>query len=206
MERRLVSMLGTSATHILRALRRAFFLVFVTGAITFVVVAVGTEVIAFFLNNSAFSGPANLAAAALGIALAYAAGITVAVAEILHAIIKTVELIVEESEKLAAAAVKESEVLLREGGEEALRLGRGAIGEAGALGRGALHEAGAMGREVGTLGRGAVSEVGTLGRDAAGVVGGIGGAVGGAVGGVVKGVESHLPGHHSAAGEQPSAR
>lgn len=195
MEKRLVSLLGTSATHILRALRRAFFLVAATGAITFVIVALGTEVIAFFLTNHQFppSGATNLATAALAIALAYAAGITVAVAEILHAIIKTVELIVEESEKLAAAAVKEGEVLLREGGEEALRLGRGA-----------LHEAGAVGREVGTLGRGAVSEVGTLGRDAAGVVGGISGAVGGAVGGVVKGVENHLPGHHTGAVNAPS--
>lgn len=205
MERRLVGLLGTSAKHILTALQRAFRAVALTGFITFIIVGIGTEVVAYFLTNRQFppSGPTNLAAAALAVAFGYAAAITVAVEEILRAIIKTIELIVEESEKLAAAAVKESEVLLREGGEEAVRLGRGALTEAGALGRGAVH-----GAE-------------TLGRDAAGVVGGVGGAVGSVVGGVgsvvggvgsavgheVHSLESHLPGHHNTpGGGEPSSR
>lgn len=189
MERRLVSMLGTSAKHILSALQRSFRAVLLTFVFTALIVAVAVEIIAFFINGASFSvapsSTTHIVAIALAVAFGYAAAITVAVEEILRAIIKTIELIVEESEKLAAAAVKESEVLLREGGQEALKLGRGAI-----------TEAGAVGREVGTLGRGAIGEVGTIGRDIGGVVGGIGGAVGGAVGGVVHGVESHLPGQH----------
>lgn len=181
MERRLVSLLGTSAKHILGALQRAFRAVFITGIVTIVVVAVLTEVVAYFLDGQQFppSGATNLAAAALAIAFGYAAAITVAVEEILRAIIKTIELIVEESEKLAQAAVKEGEVLLREGGEEAARLGRSAAGAVGVLGRGAVHEAGA------------------LGHDAAGVVSGVGGAVGREV----HAVESHLPGHHASQGQ-----
>jgi hypothetical protein len=190
MERRLVGLLGTSAKHILTALERAFRAVALTGFITFILVAVAAEVVAYFLDGHQFppSGGVNLATAALAVAFGYAAAITVAVEEILRAIIKTIELIVEESEKLAEAAAREGETLLREGGQEALRLGRGAATEAGVLGRGAVHEAE------------------TLGRDAAGVVGGVGSAVGSAVGGVASGVghevravESHLPGHHQSA-------
>jgi hypothetical protein len=200
MERRLASLLGTSAKHILGALQRTFRAVFVTGLITVIVVAVAVQIVAYFLTGNQFppSGATNLATAALAVAFGYAAAVTVAVEEILRAIIKAIELIVEESEKLAAAAVKESEVLLREGSEEALRLGRGAIHEAGALGRGAVQEAG------------------TLGRDAVGVVSGVGGVVGGLVGGAeravgreVHAVESHLPGHHQAAqgsGESSGSR
>ena len=175
MEKRLVSVLGTSAKHILGALQRTFRAVAVTGLVTMLVTAIAVQVVAFFLAGREFppSGATNLATAALAIAFGYAAAITVAVEEILRAIIKTIELIVEESEKLAAAAVKEGEVLLREGGEEAARLGRGAAGAVGALGRGAVHEAG------------------TIGHDAAGVVSGIGGAIGHDV----HAVESHLPGH-----------
>ncbi|HEX9056650.1 MAG TPA: hypothetical protein VF818_03880 [Ktedonobacterales bacterium] len=176
MEKRLVGLLGTSAKHILTALQRAFRAVAVTGLITFLAVGVVTEIAAYFLDGNQLPPPggANLAAAALAVAFGYAAAITVAVEEILRAIIKTIELIVEESEKLAAAALHEGETLVREGGEEALRLGRGALTEAESLGKGAIHEAG------------------TLGRDVAGVVGGVGGAVGREV----HAVESHLPGHH----------
>ncbi len=175
MEKRLASLLGTSAKHILGALQRTFRAVAVTGLITAIIVGVGTEGIAFALTQKfPPSGATHLAAAALAVAFGYAAAITVAVEEILRAIIKTIELIVEESEKLAAAAIKEGEHLLSEGGTEALKLGRGA-----------LHEAGA-------LGRGAVGAAETVGRDAVGVVGGIGSAVGHEA----RALESHLPGHH----------
>lgn len=175
MEKRLVSMLGTSAKHILGALQRTFRAVAVTGLITAIIVGVGTEGVAYALTRQfPPSGATHLAAAALAVAFGYAAAITVAVEEILRAIIKTIELIVEESEKLAAAALKEGEHLFEEGGTEVLKLGRGA-----------LHEAGA-------LGRGAVGAAETVGRDAAGVVGGIGGAVGREA----HALEAHLPGHH----------
>jgi hypothetical protein len=175
MERRLTSMLGTSAKHILGALQRTFRAVAVTGLITAIIVGLGTEGIAFALTRKfPPDGAAHLAAAALAVAFGYAAAITVAVEEILRAIIKTIELIVEESEKLAAAAVREGEHLLGEGGAEALKLGRGA-----------LHEGG-------VLGRGAVGAAETVGRDAAGVVGGIGGAVGREA----HAIEAHLPGHN----------
>jgi hypothetical protein len=185
-------MLGTSAKHVLTALQHSFRAILLTFLFTAVIVALAVEIIAFFINGAklvAPSGTTHLVAIALAVAFGYAAAITVAVEEILRAIIKTIELIVEESEKLAAAAIKEGEVLLKEGGQEALKLGRGA-----------LNEAGAVGREVGSLGRGAIGEVGILGRDIGGVVGGIGGAVGGEVGKVVHGVENHIPGHHEQSG------
>ncbi|HEY7984974.1 MAG TPA: hypothetical protein VID73_12440 [Ktedonobacterales bacterium] len=177
MEKRLVSVLGTSAKHILSALQRAFRAVAVTGLITALIVGVGTEGVAFALSGKfPPSGVTHLAAAALAVAFGYAAAITVAVEEILRAIIKTIELIVEESEKLAAAAVKEGEHLLGEGGTDLLKLGRGALHEASALSRGALGAAE------------------TVGRDAAGIVGGIGAAVGHEA----HALEAHLPGHHDA--------
>jgi hypothetical protein len=175
MERRLVSMLGTSAKHILGALQRSFRAVALTFLITAIIVGVGTEGVGFVLTQKfPPSGATHLAAAALAVAFGYAAAITVAVEEILRAIIKTIELIVEESEKLAAVALKEGEHLLEEGGTEVLKLGRGA-----------LHEAGA-------LGRGAVGAAETVGRDAAGIAGGISGAVGREA----QALEAHLPGHH----------
>jgi hypothetical protein len=175
MEKRLASMLGTSAKHILGALQRTFRAVAVTGLITAVIVGVATEGIAFGLTGKfPPSGATHLAAAALAVAFGYAAAITVAVEEILRAIIKTIELIVEESEKLAAAAIREGEHLVGEGSSEVLKLGRGA-----------LHEAGA-------LGHGAVGAAETVGRDAAGIVGGIGGAVGREA----HALGEHIPGHH----------
>ena len=165
MERRLASVLGTSAKHVLTALKRTFRAVAITGFVTAIIVGVGTEVIAFFFLTGKKFPPANathLAAAALAVAFGYAAAITIAVEKILGAIIKTIELVVEESEKLAGSALHEGELLAREGIQE-----------------------------VEALGRGAVSEAGTLGRDAAAAVAGIGSAVGGAV----RSAESHLPGH-----------
>jgi hypothetical protein len=177
MEKRLVSLLGTSAKHILGALLRTVRAVAITGLVTALVVLIGTEGIAYVLNRQfPPTGTTHLVALALAVAFAYAAAITVFIEELLRAIIKTIELIVEESEKLAVAAVKEGELLLHEGGEEALKLGRGALGEAGALGRGAFGAAETIGRDVG------------------GVVGGIGSAVGHEV----HAVESHIPGHHNA--------
>jgi hypothetical protein len=178
MERRLVSLLGTSAKHILTAVERAFRAVAITGVITFLIVLAGAEGVGYALTKQLPpSGPTHLASAALAVAFAYAAAITVAVGEILRAIIKTIELIVAESEKLAGEAIREGEHLAREGLQEAERLGHAAVGEAGALGRGA------------------VGEVGTLGREVAGVAGGVGAAIGRDV----HGIESHLPGHHAGA-------
>jgi len=181
-ERRLVALLGTTAKHMLGGLQRALRAVLLTGLITAIVVAGITEVIGYFLSDRQFppGGPTHLAAAALAIAFAYAAAITVAIEEILRAIIKSVELIVHEAEQLEKKAAEEIGVLARRAEEEGIRFGRAAVTDAGALGRTALSDAGAVGRAV---------------------AGGAGAVVGGVereVRGVEHGIGSHLPGHHHA--------
>ncbi|MGH2516912.1 MAG: hypothetical protein ACRDHP_14765 [Ktedonobacterales bacterium] len=179
MEKRFVAFFGTIAKHVLHGLRQALRAV----ALTFVIVALlagaATEVIASFLTHSFPTGPTHLAAAAIAIAFGYAAAITVAIEEILRAIIKAVELIVEEAEKVEKKAVEEIEVLSHKAEEEAVRFGRSAVTDAGAFGRNAAHDAGSLGHLV------------------TGAVSGAAGAVGGAVGDVEHGVTSHLPGHHN---------
>ncbi len=83
-------------------------------------------------------GPTHLAAAAIAVAFGYGAAVTVAIGEILRGIIKGIELIVSESEKLAEEGLHEVEVLAQRGESEALRLGRAAVGDATSLGRGVL--------------------------------------------------------------------
>ena len=114
MERRLFAVLGTSAKYVLTALKRAFLAVAIIGFVTAIIVGVGTEVIAFYLTGEKFPPAAatHLAAAALAVSFGYATAITIAVVEILRAIIKTIELVAEESEKLARAALLEGERLL----------------------------------------------------------------------------------------------
>jgi hypothetical protein len=176
MEQRLVRMLGTSAKHILIALEHSVRAVALTGLITGIVMLAAVEGVAYALTRQfPPTGATHLAAVALAVAFAYAAAITVALVEFIRGIIKAIEMIVEESEKLAVAAVREGETLVREGGEEAARLARGALGEAESLGRG-------------------------VGGAVAGVVGGVGGAVGREA----RAVESHLPGHHAGASSSGS--
>ena len=190
MERRMVALLGTAAKHILGGLRRAVRAVFLTFLIVALVVGAVTEVVSSFLTHALPGGMTHLAAAALAISFGYAAAITVAIEEILRAIIKSVELIVEEAERIEKKAVQEIEVLGRKAEEEAIRLGHAAATDAGAFGHAAVHDAGAVGRA-------AVGDAGTASRAVAGFVGGAVGAVGGAVGGVEHGITEHLPGHHN---------
>ncbi len=170
MEHRVLKFMGTAAQHILHALRRAIWAMAVTGLIVALLAAAATEVIAFFLTKSFPTGPTHLAAAALAVAFGYAAAVTVAISEILMAIVKTIELLVQESEKLAEEAFKEAEVLARKVEGEAVTLGRGAIGDAESLGRGI-----------------------------AGVAGGLVGGIAHEAQSVEHGIASHLPGHHNAA-------
>lgn len=179
MEKRLVALLGTTAKHILHGLRRALRAVALTFLIGALIAAGATEAVGAFLTHSfPPPGPTHLAAAAIAITFGYAAAITVAIEEILRAIIKAVEIIVEEAEKVEKKAVQEIEVLSRKAEEEAVRLGRTAVTDAGSFGRAAAHDAGSLGHAV------------------TGAVGGTLGAVGGAVGNVEHDVSSHLPGHH----------
>ncbi len=169
-ERRFVAVLGTAAKHILHGLRRALRAVALTFVITAILVVAITEATAAFLTKSFPTGLTHLAAAALAISFGYAAAITVAIEEILRAIIKSVELIVEEAEKVEKKAVEEIGVLTRKAEEEALRFGHGAVTDAGAIGR-----------------------------TAAGLVGGTIGGVEREVRSVEHGIGSHLPGHNSTA-------
>ena len=72
--------------------------------------------------------------------------------EILRAIIKTIELIVEESEKLAGSA-------LREGIQEAEAFGHGVVSGTGTLAREAAGVAGGIGSAVGGAVRSAESHL-----------------------------------------------
>src|SRR5512138_3857545 len=138
-----MKLLGTAAKHVIEALRRALFAVAITGFLVFLITAVAAELVGFILTKQ-FSGTTHLVAAALALSFGYAVAATVFIGEILRAIIKIIELIVEESEKLAATAIKEAEVLARKAEGEAVHLGRAALGEAGALGHGVEHVVGGV--------------------------------------------------------------
>ena len=179
MEQRLVKLLGNSAKHVLTGLRRAFYAVALTGLIVALVAAVATVVVAWFLTKQfPPGGPTYLAAAALAISFGYAAAMTVAIGELLRAIIKAVELIVEEAEKLEKKAQQEIGVIAERAGQEAFKVGREAVTDTGAAVRTVVGDAGAAGRAV------------------AGAVGGVAGGVGHEVHNVEHGVASHMPGHH----------
>lgn len=184
MDRRLAAVFGNIAKHILGGLRHALRAIALTFIIVLIVVAVATEVIAGFLTHSFPSGLTHLTAAALGLAFAYAAAVTVAMEELLRAIIKAIEMIIEEAEKLEKKAAEEIEILARKAEDEAVKLGRVAVTDAGALGRTAI------------------GDVGTLGRT-------IGGVAGGLAGGIerdARAVGTHLPGvHHNNATQSPTA-
>ena len=177
MEQRLVKLLGTAAKHTLEALRRALVAVFVTGLLVFLITAVATELVGFLLTKQ-FNGTTHLVAAALALSFGYAVAVTVFLGEILRAIIKIIEMIVEESEKLAQAAIKEAGVLAREAGGEAVHLGRTALGDAGAVGHGLEHVVGGVAGAIGGVASGAAHEVGS----------------------VEHGIAGHLPGHHNSSG------
>jgi hypothetical protein len=175
-ERRFVAVLGTAAKHILHGLRRALRAVALTFVITAIIVVAITEATAAFLTKSFPTGLTHLAAAALAISFGYAAAITVAIEEILRAIIKSVEIIVEEAEKVEKKAVEEIGVLARRAEQEAMHLGHGAVTDAGAIGR-----------------------------TAAGLVGGTIGGVEHEIRAVEHGIGSHLPGHNSAPAPVPAS-
>ncbi|HEX6541635.1 MAG TPA: hypothetical protein VF040_07765 [Ktedonobacterales bacterium] len=174
MEQRLVKLLGTAAKHTLDALRRALLAVAITGLLVALITAVATELVGFILTKQ-FSGPTHLAAAALALSFGYAVAATVFIGEILRAIVKIIEMIVEESEKVATAAIKEAEILARKAEQEAVHLGHAAVGDMGALGHGVGHIAGDVAGAIGGVASGAVHEAGNI----------------------EHGIASHMPGHHN---------
>jgi hypothetical protein len=173
METRIVSVLGNVAKHILHSLRRAFIAISITGLVVAIVAAGATEVIAGFLTHEFPTGATHLAAAAMAVAFGYAAGMTVAVVEILKGLVEAIELVVKEAEKLGAEALHEAE-----------RLGSGAVHEAERFG-------GAAARDAGQLGRAAVGDAEALGRGTVGAVGGVIGGIEHGVGAVVH--HNHTP-------------
>jgi predicted PurR-regulated permease PerM len=134
LERRLVSLLGTTAKHLLGGLLHAIRSLLIASVLAALIAAIATEIAAFYLTHQLFSGPADLAAAALAVVFGYAAGVTVAIEEIIRAFIKAIELIVEEAEKVEKKAAEEIGALSRKAEEEAINLGRGALNDAGAVG------------------------------------------------------------------------
>ncbi|MFI5271881.1 MAG: hypothetical protein ACHQ4H_02455 [Ktedonobacterales bacterium] len=181
MEKRLVKLLGNSAKHMLVGLRRAFYAVALTGLIVAVLAAAATEFVGYLLTKQfPPSGATHLAAAALAISFGYAAAITVAIGEILRAVIKAVELIVEEAERLEKKATEELAIFATKAGQEAVKVGREAVTDAGSAVRTVTGDAGAVAR------------------GAAGVVGGVVGGVGHEVHSVEQGAVAHMPGHHAA--------
>ena len=181
MEQRLMKLLGTAAKHTLEALRRALLAVFITGLLVALITAAATIVIGFVLTHT-IGGPTYLAAAALALAFGYAVAVTVFLGEILRAIIKIVEMIVEESEKLAKTAIKEAEVLAQRAEHEAVHLGQTALGDAGALGHGVERIVGGVGGAIGGMASGAMHEAGATEHT----------------------ITSHLPGGHHNSGSAPT--
>jgi hypothetical protein len=196
-ERRIMTLIGHATKDVLHAFLRALRAVLVTGITVFIVVALATEVIAALLTHTVPPGGlTHLVAAALGVAFGYAAAITVAIEELLRAMIKAIELAVAESEKLAGEAIKEAEVLGRKAEEELVRGAHGAISEAGVLGHDAAHITSALGHGGAALAGGVV---GGVAHEAQSLEHGVTGVIGGVAHGaqsVEHGVVSHLPGRH----------
>lgn len=192
-----MTLIGHATKDVLHAFLRALRAVLVTGLTVFIVVALATEVIAAVLTHTIIpNGLTHLVAAALGVAFGYAAAITVAIEELLRAMIKAIELAVAESEKLAGEAIKEAEILGRKAEEELVRGAHAAIGEAGVLGHDASHFASAVGRGTaalaGGVAGGVVHEAQSLEHGVTGLVSGVGhGAQS-----LEHGVVSRLPGAH----------
>ena len=138
-----MNLLGTAAKHVLNASLRAVRAIFVTFIVVAILVAAITEGVGAYLTRSfPPTGATHLAAAALAIAFGYAAAVTVFVEEMLRAMIKAIELLVEESEKLATAAAHEAEKLAAAAAHEAGVAGHAVVGDSQALGRGAAGLAG----------------------------------------------------------------
>ncbi len=192
-----MTLIGHATKDVLHAFLRALRAVVVTGLTVFIVVALATEVIAAVLTHTIPpTGLTHLVAAALGVAFGYAAAITVAIEELLRAMIKAIELAIEESEKLAAEAIKEAEGLGVKAEQELARGARAAIGEAGVLGQDATHIASAVGRGSAALAGGVV---GGVVHEAQSLEHGVTGLVGGVAHGaqsVEHGVAARLPGRH----------
>jgi uncharacterized membrane protein YqgA involved in biofilm formation len=105
-ELRLMHLLSSIGKEILGTIQKAFRRVFVSFILVFLIVAVGIEAASFFLNGKfPPDGTTHLAAAALALAVGFAVGVTVAVEEILRGVVKAIELLVKETEKLAGEAV-----------------------------------------------------------------------------------------------------
>jgi hypothetical protein len=107
-EQRLIRLFGSIAREILGTILKAFRRVFVSSVLVFLIVAVGVEVASVFLSGGKFppDGTTHLAAAALALAFGFAVGMTVAVEEIVRGVVKSIEMIVKETEKLAGEAVQ----------------------------------------------------------------------------------------------------
>jgi hypothetical protein len=153
-EQRLMHVLSNIGKHILGTLQKAFRRIFIAFTLVFLIVATATEAASVFLNGGKFppDGTTHLAAAALALAFGYAVAITVAIEEILRGIVKSIELVVEETEKLAGEAISEVE-----------KLGKGAFNEAGSLAGGAAHAVegavGGVGREFRSVEQGIASHL-----------------------------------------------
>ncbi len=153
MEQRLMHVLSNIGKEVLGTLQKAFRRIFISFMLVFLIVAVGVEAAGVFLNGRfPPDGTTHLVAAALALAFGYAVGITVAIEEILRGIVKSIELIVQETEKLAGEAIVEVE-----------KLGKGALHEAGALGSGAVGTVegmvGGAGREFRSVEQGIASHL-----------------------------------------------
>jgi hypothetical protein len=106
-ELRLMHLFSSIGKEILGTILKAFRRVFVTFVLVFLIVAAGVEVAGFYVTGKLPpDSTTHLAAAALALTFGFAVGITVAVEEILRGIVKSIELLVKEAEKLAGEAVK----------------------------------------------------------------------------------------------------
>ena len=148
-----MSLLGSMSKHVLGGILHAIRAIALAFIIAGVLAAGATEGIAAALTKQfPPSGATHLAAAALFVAVGYAAAVTVAIEEILRTIIKAFEVVLQEAEKLGKEAIGEAE-----------KLGRGALNDAGAVGRGVTGVVGGIvggvGHEAGRLESGVASHL-----------------------------------------------
>ncbi|HEX9068722.1 MAG TPA: hypothetical protein VF807_08125, partial [Ktedonobacterales bacterium] len=133
MEQRLMSVLTNFARHTLGTLRSAFRKIFIGFLVTALIAAIITEVVGGFMSGAFQSGhflpdgTVHLAAAAIAIVFGYAVAVTIAIEEIISGIVKGIEVIVQETEKLAGEAIREVEKGIGAVEHDALSAGRSVL-------------------------------------------------------------------------------
>lgn len=145
-ERQLLNLAGASARYFMSALRNAIGRALVAFVIVAALAVGGTIGASLLLVRQTPIGlPTYVAAGWSALSAGAFAGLFVVFEEVMRALIRALELILEESERAQRQAFMEVEVLRRGFEADALRLGRASLSdlELGAVGRSIITESGA---------------------------------------------------------------